>query len=285
MKSARGDEPAAHGAAEPAARGAGEPAAYGVGRRALGWMRIVVRPIAAGAGSCALALAWFALLPFVARSAHRRRALRGTILSAWSRWCLACCGVRVQVRGKPPAGPCFLVANHQSFVDIWVLASETRCVLVSMAELARWPFVGTMARSLGTVFIDRQDKRQLPSINREIENWLDQGHIVALFPEGTSFADGRVHAFRPSLLEPAAQSRHPVAFAAITYATRPPDPPASHSVCWEGTPILVQAKRFLRLARVDATLSFGAEHVRDVDRKRLAHALQACVQAELAARA
>jgi 1-acyl-sn-glycerol-3-phosphate acyltransferase len=233
--------------------------------------------------TAALALAWFGALPFCAGDAERRRRLRGYVFSRWSRACLAAFNVHVAVKGAPPKPPCFLVSNHLCYLDILVLASQMNAVFVSMAELVHWPFIGWMASSFGTVYIDRKKKRDIPAVNDSMESFLEKGFIVALFPEGTSSRGETVAPFRPSLLEPAARSHRPVASATLHYETGPRDLPASQRVCWVQSPFLVHFLRLLTIDRIESTLVFHEQLIEDGDRKTLAERLHAQVESRFEA--
>jgi len=239
------------------------------------WIRAVLRLLAFMVANLALALVFFLGLPLTLVSRGLRRRLRDFVFRTWARASLACAGVRVEIRGRPPRGPCFLVASHLVYLDIWMIAASTSAVFVAESGIERWPFFGFMAKRLSIIFIDRANKRTIPEVNRRIEEALASGHVLALFPEGTN-GDGRsLLPFRSSLLEPAARAGIPVAWATIEYRTRAPDPPASQAVVWrKGVRLPVHARRLLLLDRVDATLTFGEERVRGSDRKALAAELQ-----------
>lgn len=242
-------------------------------------LRVAWRLPAILVGTLLLAVLWFSTLPIAARSERRRSAWRGFVFRSWARWCLACSGVRITICGKPPTPPCFLVTNHVGYIDILMIAAHVDCVFLSMSEIGGWPFLGLMARSFGTLFIDRSKKRELPDVNRELRAVVERGEVLVLFPEGTNSHGDRVHPFRPSLLEAAVVGHHPVAFATLHYATAPADIPARDSVCFVDTTLPRHALRFLSLERVDATLSFGDVPVRGTDRKALALELERRVAA------
>jgi 1-acyl-sn-glycerol-3-phosphate acyltransferase len=248
------------------------------GRGALAWLRAVARALIICVVTLALAQLWFAGFAVAWPGSRRWPRWRGFLFRTWSRSVLACAGVRLVVRGRPPSQASFLVANHLSYVDIPVLASQASPVFVSMAEVRGWPFFGVMASSIGTVFIERGQKRSIPGVNAQMESWLDRGFTVVLFPEGTNSHGERVYPFRPSLLEPAARSRHPVAWAVIGYRTGERDEPASRSVCWAREPLHVHVFRLLRNERIEAWLTFGDDLVHGGDRKALARDLQAKVE-------
>jgi 1-acyl-sn-glycerol-3-phosphate acyltransferase len=237
--------------------------------------------LAAFAGSnLLLAGLFFLLLPLTWGSAKRRGRLRDAIFRTWARVSLASAGVRVEVRGSAPSTPCYLVANHIVYLDIWILAAQTGAVFVAESGIASWPFFGAMARALSVIFVDRRNNRTIPTVNRSMEEAIARGHVVVLFPESRTSGGDRVLPFRSSLLAPAAESRRPVAWAAITYRTEPPDPPASGVLRWpDGERIVAHAARLLLLDRVTATVTFGEGTISGGERKALAASLQARVEA------
>lgn len=229
------------------------------------------------AGTFALACFWFAALPASLASKRARRRVRRMTLQGWGRWSLFCFAIRLETRGELPRDAVLLVANHVSYVDIWVLAARTDAVFVSMRELVDWPFFGFMARAVGTVFLDRKNKRAIVGANEELARWIERGYTVVLFPEGENGRGHDVQRFRPALLEPAVAADLPVACATIGYATRSEDPPASEVVAWVRDPFAAHACMLASRERIDARLTFHAELERAVDRKVLAERLRARV--------
>jgi 1-acyl-sn-glycerol-3-phosphate acyltransferase len=196
----------------------------------------------------------------------------------WSRGVCALCGVRFEVHGSAPRGGALLVANHLSYLDILVLGALFPCTFVSKAEVARWPVVGFLARALGTLFLERERKRDLGRVNEELQKRLARGEALVLFPEGTSTSGAQVLPFRPALLEPAVALGLPVHYAALQYATPPGERPASEVVCWWGDMrFLPHFLALLALPSIEVALVFGDEPVRSADRKDLAVRLQRAV--------
>lgn len=226
----------------------------------------------------ALYLIWGSGHLMLALAPSQRAPWRRRIFRSWGRgvcWGLA---VRLTVVGDPPRGGAFVVSNHLSYLDIPVLVSQMSAVFVSKSEVADWPLIGRGARAMGTVFLARQRKRELPAVNRQIEAALAAGDGVVVFPEGTSTKGDQVLAFRPSLLAPAADAGLAVRSAVLHYQTPPHDPPASQSVCWWGDMAFApHVAVLLRLERIDARLEFAPESHSDLDRKRLAEKLWGAV--------
>ena len=65
-------------------------------------------------------------------------------------------GIRIRVIGTPVTGEgVLMVANHTSWLDIVIFSAVTPLSFVAKAEVATWPFFGTLARLQRTVFVDR----------------------------------------------------------------------------------------------------------------------------------
>jgi 1-acyl-sn-glycerol-3-phosphate acyltransferase len=113
---------------------------------------------------------------------------------------------------------------------------------------------------------------------------LDSGRGVVFFPEGTTSRGDKVAPFRPSLLEPAARSRRPVHYAALSYRTRKKCPPAERAVCWWGDMKFgSHILQLLAMPGFDASLTFGKEPIREDDRKLLATRLHRAIEQQFEA--
>jgi 1-acyl-sn-glycerol-3-phosphate acyltransferase len=224
---------------------------------------------------------WFVLLvgklllwPFPGR----RVALRHWVLRNWGRMTLRLAGGRRRVEGHAPRGPGLFVSNHLSYADILLLAGEVPGRFVAKAEIRNWPFVGWMCRTADVLFVDRSSRRDAARVAAEMQQALDAGDTILLFPEGTSTNGHDLLPFRPPLLAPAAAAEMPVHFGALHYRTSVTDPPAFLSICWWGdTPLFPHLPELLGLESFEATLRFGNAPISNRDRKVLAAQLQQAV--------
>jgi 1-acyl-sn-glycerol-3-phosphate acyltransferase len=190
-------------------------------------------------------------------------------------------GIRLTVRGTPPAAPFLLVSNHLSYLDMLVLASQLRAVFIAKSEVKDWPVLGTLCRLVDTQFIQRERKNDILRMLKRIAEILESGRGVVFFPEGTTSNGHAVQRFKPPLLAVAAESGEPVAYAALSYAVPPGCPPASDSVCWwGGEGFAGHFLTVLRMPRIDATVSFGDKRIHEHNRKLLAQRLQVAVSEE-----
>lgn len=107
-------------------------------------------------------------------------------------------GLRLVLQGEPMQGQGAVVANHSSWLDIFVLNASDLIYFVSKAEVSKWPGIGWLAKITGTVFIER-DPRQAGVQAALFETRLLAGHRLLFFPEGSSTDNQRVLPFKSSL--------------------------------------------------------------------------------------
>lgn len=196
---------------------------------------------------------------------------RQVIFYAWTQSFVQISGMKIKVVGTPPKPPFFLVSNHLSYTDIGALRFAADGVFVAKSEVRSWPVAGPIVRDMGTVFIDRTNRRDIPRAGKEILERLQQGEGVIVFPEGTSTKGETVLPFNSSFLHFAAEGDVPVSYASISYSTEPGQPPASTYVCWwEDISFFAHLWRLFKLPRYTATVVFGESQITNHDRKALA---------------
>ena len=193
----------------------------------------------------------------------------------WTKSFVAISGMQIEVIGTPPVPPFFLVTNHLSYVDIAALRATVNGVFVAKVEVRSWFLAGRIVSDMGIIFIDRQNRRDIPRAGAEIIQKLSDGEGVIVFPEGTSTKGEDILPFNSSFFEFAAKTDLPVSYASISYRTPPGEPPASTMVCWwEDISFMAHLSRLFTLKRFTAILDFGDESIVNPDRKRLAAELR-----------
>lgn len=147
------------------------------------------------------------------------QAERDARVQRWAERMLAIMGVRLEVQGTPPAaGPALVVCNHLSWLDIVAVHAARHVRFVSKAGVHHWPIVGTLAVGAGTLFIERENRRDALRVVHHMTEALRNGDLMAVFPEGTT-SDGRgVLPFHANLLQAAIVSGAPVLPAALRFA-------------------------------------------------------------------
>ena len=190
-------------------------------------LRATIRLVSLCGVTCGIYLLLVAGLALTFPSRRARISWRSFILRRWAKATAAFLKIRITTYGAPPVAPFFLVSNHLSYVDIVVFASQLCCSFIAKKDVARWPVIGLLCKSIGTIFIDRENRREITRVNGQVERALAEGRGVVLFAEGTSSQGATVLPFKPGLLEPAARAGFPVSYAALSYRVpgdeMPPD--------------------------------------------------------------
>jgi 1-acyl-sn-glycerol-3-phosphate acyltransferase len=147
-------------------------------------------------------------------------ARRRELSAQWSRRLLRILRIEARVHGQPAdgiGGNVLIVANHISWLDIFVLTAVQPARFIAKSELKRWPLIGRFAETGGTLFIDRSRRHDTHKVNRHAAEVLARGDVIAIFPEGTT-TDGRdVLPFHGSLLQPIVDAEGHVQPIAIRY--------------------------------------------------------------------
>jgi len=199
---------------------------------------------------------------------------RQTAFRAWARAFVGISGMKIKVVGTPPRAPFFLVSNHLSYMDIPAILCVAEGVFVAKGEIESWFLAGRIVRDMGTIFINRQNRRDIPRAGSEIIQRLENGEGVIVFPEGTSTKGETVLPFNSSFLEFAAKTDLPVSYASISYQTPIGTPNASEIVCWwEDTSFGAHLFRLFQIREFTTVINFGDEPVQSQNRKELAQML------------
>ena len=244
-------------------------------RRGRALLRVVA--LVSMTGACYFVL-WIGI---AALRAGRRDELgwKVSMLRSWARAVSRIVGMKIRAQGAPPMPPFLLVANHLSYVDVILLAARVRGIFVARGDLARWPVLGALTRSVGTLYLDRANKRDLPRVAGKVKQALAQGCGVFFFPEGTSSDGTGVLPFKPSLLETASELAMPVSYASLSYTTPAEAPPARLSVCWWGDmTFFSHLWELLCLPGFEGRIAFGGEPLLASDRKLLAANLREAIR-------
>jgi 1-acyl-sn-glycerol-3-phosphate acyltransferase len=214
---------------------------------------------------------WLAGRLLTSGSAARQLRWRHRFLRGWSRGVARLFGMRIMVKGQPPAAPFFLVSNHLSYMDIILLYTCLDCVFIAKQDMRRWPAIGFLAHAMSTIWVNRESRRDAVRVLHEIDRTVGGGDGVVLFPEGTTSAGDGLLPMKAALLDWAARREYPVHCAAIHYRTGPELPPAHLAVGWWGDmPFGPHAIALARLPGFDAEVSFLPTPVQAAERATLA---------------
>lgn len=170
-----------------------------------------------------------------------------------------CFGITVDVvdqRGSDSPGAMFsapeqgvLVATgHVGWTDVLVLASVQPISFVARADLVDWPVLGTLARRMRVIPIDRGNLKALPGVIREMADRMAAGERIAFFPEGTTWCGRAYGGLRPALFQSAVDTKTPVQPVRLQY--RNDDGSLSTTASFVGEDSM--ATSLLRMLRADS---------------------------------
>lgn len=134
----------------------------------------------------------------------------------WSQRLIEILGVRLTVEGPAMRAP-MRVANHVSWLDVFLINAMEPTAFVAKSEVERWPVLGYLARRTETMFMERGSGRASRSAAARIAVALAEGRCVAAFPEGTTTEGDRVLPFRSALFQAVVDAKVSVQPLAIRY--------------------------------------------------------------------
>jgi 1-acyl-sn-glycerol-3-phosphate acyltransferase len=202
----------------------------------------------------------------------------------WSAKVLRLIGITLHASGTPRPGAKLVVSNHVSWLDIAAIHSVIpEAHFVSKADVKAWPLIGRLVSGAGTLFIEREKRRDALRVVHQMADALRAGDSVAVFPEGTT-GDGRVLLpFHANLLQAAIATETPVQPVVLRFFD------AQHAISplaeFLGATTLAQsAWRFVCARGLNVEVKvLPAQGTAHADRRALAEHLRETIQAQLPA--
>lgn len=150
---------------------------------------------------------------------HYDDAKKAIILQDWSKKLLSILDIGLIIKGQMPAklDNTLIVSNHISWLDILIIFTVIRPKFVAKKEIAKWFIIGQLTKAGDTIFIDRNNKKDIMQVNRQLSSELSSGNCIAVFPEGTTSKGESLLPFKASLFEPIYQSKGKILPITIQY--------------------------------------------------------------------
>jgi 1-acyl-sn-glycerol-3-phosphate acyltransferase len=208
--------------------------------------------------------------------AQQQREIR---VQVWSQGLLQRLGIRLSIAGTPVLqGPLMLVANHISWLDITALHAARFCRFVSKADIQAWPLIGALASGVGTLFIQRESRRDAMRVVHHMTQSLREGEVLAIFPEGTTGDGVQLLPFHANLVQAAISAQAPVQPVALQFV----DGAGRRSMapCYVGDDSLLGSVwRTLRTPGITVLITFGEPQQADGrDRRAWAADLRSTIE-------
>ncbi|HZF41073.1 MAG TPA: lysophospholipid acyltransferase family protein [Blastocatellia bacterium] len=169
----------------------------------------------------------------------RKRLVAG-LVRLWALACLRVLSLKINVHRLSDdlySTPRLLVSNHQSYLDVIIIASVFPALFVAKTEVSRWPLFGWLSKLGGTIFVNREDAHSGVSCAYRVSRALRDGIDVQVFPEATTGDGSTVLPFNGLFFASAVRSQASVLPLTIQFQSvngRSMDREALDTVCWYG---------------------------------------------------
>lgn len=206
---------------------------------------------------------------------------RAREVERWSRRMLEIFGITLVVQGTPPErGPLLLVVNHVSWLDILAVHAARHVRFVAKSNIKSWPVIGSLSTGAGTLYIERERRRDAMRVVHHMAEALRDGDLIAVFPEGTTGDGRKLLPFHANLLQAAISSDAPVQPAALRFALTSSGETSYAPAYVDDDTLLESVWRTLSAPPLTAYLSFGEpQDSRERERRAWAITLHAEVDA------
>ncbi len=187
-------------------------------------MRVIFRPLRLlGVATVVVTFLFvMSLVWLVIRDKWKYTRAANHILLIWSRFACFVLSLRTRVIGAEhlqDLNGALLVGNHLTYTDVVVIASHVPACFVTSTEIKRSIGLGQICVMAGCLFVDRKNKRNLVNEVSEIQEGLQKGLNVAIFPEATSTNGEAVIRFRKPLYSAATMANAQVVPFILNYKT------------------------------------------------------------------
>lgn len=142
---------------------------------------------------------------------------RFVTLRCWGKAMLLTLGISVKRNQKVPRGAYIIMANHRSYIDIFIMAAFAPGSFVAKAELQKWPFIGQAAKAAKIIMVKREDMKSLLDTMKKIRQNVENGLPVVVFPEGTTTQEPGLKPFKNGTFKIASEIKAEIIPCAISY--------------------------------------------------------------------
>lgn len=115
----------------------------------------------------------------------------------------------------------FVFANHIGAFDILMMLHILPCRFLSAAETKKIPFIGQVAEAIGTLFVDRANRKSRAEIYKQLAE-AERFPALVIYPEGGVGPAHNVQPFKYGSFEICVKNQIPYLLCAIRYSQPEP---------------------------------------------------------------
>ena len=211
-------------------------------------------------------------------------AQRSEAVRVWTLRLLDILGVELVVRGRSPNVDTggLLVANHISWLDILVMNAAQPARFVSKADVKRWPLLGSLITGAGTLYIERESRRDAMRVVHHVAERLQARDLIAIFPEGTTGDGIAMLPFHANLFEAAIAAEAPVWPVSLAFRHRATGQRHDAPTYVGDTTLIGSIWATLRASDLQAVVTWGQpQHAEGRSRREWSQAVRSAIGALL----
>ncbi len=198
--------------------------------------------------------------------------------------------MKIVVSGELAQAPVMLMANHCSYLDVFILGSLRPVRFTPKSDVKKWPLIGQVVQSFDVIFVDRTPGKAKQA-QHDLLQALSCGDTICVFPEGTTNNGRTLKPFKPTLFSLAEQWEgeeklqvQPVVVRYTSLNGQPMDDGAWDKIAWYGeADLMSHLWAYCKVRQVEVTIEClpPLELGEGEDRKSLATRARADILASL----
>jgi 1-acyl-sn-glycerol-3-phosphate acyltransferase len=142
------------------------------------------------------------------------------VRNTWIELFVFICGIRINLKAKPPGIKGIYVGNHSAFIDPVIICRYVVSSPMSKAEVKNYPIIGWGAELTGIIWVKRDEKSSRYLAKQAMEEAVTNGTSVVLFPEGTTSTPTSMLPFKDGAFDVASRTGVPIVPLFIKYENK-----------------------------------------------------------------
>ncbi|QZE12850.1 1-acyl-sn-glycerol-3-phosphate acyltransferase [Halosquirtibacter laminarini] len=147
----------------------------------------------------------------------KNRKIGQSVSYIWANASLWLLNIKIRYYGDRPKSAGIVMANHQGYLDIFVLLAQGRYSIIAKQEIGKWPIVKSAAKMINMILVNRGNASSMIKVMRTLKEELEGGNSIILFPEGKTNAGNKTAPFKRGSFKVATELEAPVTPVSIIY--------------------------------------------------------------------